>query len=333
MSVKVLAMGGSAGGLEPLEQVIAELPADLGACLLVTVHTTPGARSALPRILTRAGRLPAVHARDGAPLEPNTIMVAPPDWHLLVDRGRVRLDHGPKVNRHRPSVDPMFTSAARWAGPGVVAVVLSGALDDGAVGAAIVAHSGGQVFVQDPAEARFAGMPRAALAAAPAATAAPVAALGPLLTAALAARPGAARPATTDPEGSPMSSMADSGDPLFLAAGESRLTRLTCPDCHGSLARIDLPTINYYRCHVGHQWSPQALAGAQADTSETVLWAAVAALEEQATLERHLATGAPDQAAEDHRQAAYRATELMSLLKDHLDRTPAKTIAAEPERP
>src|SRR4051812_16896190 len=130
MGVKVLAVGASAGGVEALERVVADLRADLHACVLVTVHTSPTARSRLPRILSRAGPLPAEHARDGTPLLPNTILVAPPDRHLLMVEGHARLDAGPKVNRHRPSVDVLFASVARSAGPDAVALVLSGSLDD-----------------------------------------------------------------------------------------------------------------------------------------------------------------------------------------------------------
>ena len=82
--------------------------------------------------------------------------------------------------------------------------------------------------------------------------------------------------------------MADSSDPGFLAGNETRLTRLACPDCGGGLAEIALPSITYFRCHVGHQFAPQTLAAAQAETSEAKLWAVVASLEEQAVVQRHL---------------------------------------------
>jgi two-component system, chemotaxis family, protein-glutamate methylesterase/glutaminase len=321
MSVRVVAVGASAGGVEALQRLVTDLPADLGVCVLVTVHITPTARSMLPEILTRAGRLPASHARDGQLLRPNTIVVAPPDRHLLAVGGRARLDAGPKVNRSRPSVDVMFSSAARDAGPAVAALVLSGALDDGAVGAAVVHEAGGAVFVQDPAEARFTGMPCAALAAVPTATTAPVAEIAQLLAPAVRSRPVAG----VGHEEMPMT-MADSGDPRYLSPEETNLTRLSCPDCQGSLAQIDLPTISYYRCHVGHQWSPQTLAAAQTEAVENRLWAVTAALDEQAALRRHLASHTHGDSARtdpaEHRRAAQRATHLAGTLRDILTSPP-----------
>jgi two-component system chemotaxis response regulator CheB len=82
--------------------------------------------------------------------------------------------------------------------------------------------------------------------------------------------------------------MIESNDPSFLREDESRLTRLTCPDCGGSMAQVDLPQISYFRCHVGHQFSPQTLVAAQAEASEKKLWSAVAALEEQTSVLRYL---------------------------------------------
>jgi two-component system chemotaxis response regulator CheB len=314
MIAKLLVVGASAGGIPAVERLVADLPVDLGAAVLVTVHVPAWTQSVLPRILDRAGSLPASHAADGMPVRPNEILVAPPGRHLLVGDGLVRLSSGPKVNRQRPSIDVMFAGAARWAGPGTVAVVLSGALDDGAVGAALVTRAGGQVFVQEPAEAQFKGMPRAALAAAPTAIAAPVGKLGTMVAAAIRAR-SVQGPRATQEE-VPMNGMADSDDVFFLAGSESRLTRMVCPDCGGSLAQVDLPSISWYRCHVGHQWSPGSLAAAQAEISEDKLWAAVAALEEQAAFSRHLAA---DDRTDDHLSAAEQATELAGLLRSRLN--------------
>ena len=150
----VIVVGGSAGGVQATVDFVAGLPADLAACVLVTLHIGPHAHSRLPQILARAGPLPAEHACEGAPLRAGTILVAPPDRHLLVVDGHAQLSAGPRINRHRPAVDAMFASAARWGGPRVVAAVLSGSRDDGAVGGALVARAGGTVLAQDPNEAR-----------------------------------------------------------------------------------------------------------------------------------------------------------------------------------
>lgn len=163
----LVVIGGSAGSHQPLLALMAGLPADLAASVLVTIHTGEHAPSNLPALLTRAGPLPAEHARDGQPLTPGTVLVAPPGVHLRIADGIAELSHEPRVNRVRPAIDVLFSSAAATAADGVVAVLLSGALDDGAVGAALITQAGGTVLIQDPAEARFASIPQAAQRAAP----------------------------------------------------------------------------------------------------------------------------------------------------------------------
>jgi two-component system, chemotaxis family, protein-glutamate methylesterase/glutaminase len=283
----VVAVGGSAGSVQPLVEIVRELPSDLPAAVLVTVHV--GEQTRLPQILSRSGPLQATHVRDREVLEHGRIYVAPPGRHLIARDGIALLSPGPRVNRHRPAVDVMFASAVEWVAWRTVAVVLSGALDDGVVGAAIVAQAGGQVLVQDLGEAEFASMPRSALAAAPGARAVPVRQLAHQIRQCVeVARSLRSESARFEARMEAEMDMLESDDPGYLGEDESRLTRLTCPDCGGGLAQVDLPQISYFRCHVGHQFAPQALASAQADASEKKLWSVVAALEEQAAVLRYM---------------------------------------------
>jgi two-component system, chemotaxis family, protein-glutamate methylesterase/glutaminase len=318
----VVVIGGSAGSLRPLLELARALPADLPGSVAVTIHMGERARSRLPWLLSRAGPLPATHAETGEQLKPGHIYVAPPGRHLLLSGGFAELSSGPRVNRHRPAVDAMFASAARWFSDRVVAVVLSGLLDDGAVGAGLVAQAGGLVVVQEPGDADQPSMPRAALAAVQGAITAPAKELGELVSgmlgeSGLVTWPHPQLAAPTEAH------MQDSGNLRFLSPEETGLTRLACPECGGALAEVALRRISYYRCHVGHQFGPLSLAAAQAESAEAKLWAALATLEETAALARHLA-GHDDlgQSAGQHHETADWATGLAQSLREQIGETP-----------
>ena len=159
----VVVIGGSAGAIESLSALVSHLPAELDAAIFVTIHTLPNADGLLPKILSRHGALGAAVAVEGEPILCGRVYVAPPDLHLVVEPGRVMLSAGPKENRHRPSIDALFCSAARSYQDRVIGVVLSGALDDGSVGLRVIREHGGSAIVQDPAEALFSQMPRNAI--------------------------------------------------------------------------------------------------------------------------------------------------------------------------
>ena len=163
MKHDIIVIGASAGGVEALSRVVGEFPRDLKASVLVVLHVSRG-KSLLPEILTRAGRLRAFHPEDGTPLEYGHVYIAPPDHHLLVEDGRARVVQSASENGVRPAVDPLFRSAAREYGPRVLAVLLTGALDDGTAGIIAVKASGGITIVQDPEEAFSPSMPRSAIA-------------------------------------------------------------------------------------------------------------------------------------------------------------------------
>jgi two-component system, chemotaxis family, protein-glutamate methylesterase/glutaminase len=239
----VLVVGGSAGSLRPLLGLAAALPAGLPASVAVTVHVGEQARSRLPWLLSRFGPLPAAHAKAGEQLQLGRVYVAPPGWHLLLPGGVAELSCGPRVNRHRPAVDVMFASAARWFGDRVVAVVLSGLLDDGAVGAALVARAGGLVVVQEPDDADQPSMPRAALAAAPGAVAAAGRELGAMVSGMFGESGLAAWPRPPLPEAT-AERMEDSRD-VLLSPLRTGLPGWPLP--RGAGERLSAASVNDYR--------------------------------------------------------------------------------------
>ncbi|WP_380164966.1 chemotaxis protein CheB [Jannaschia sp. R86511] len=161
----VVLVGASAGGLTVLRGLLAGLPSDLQAAVVAVVHQPSRPQQALAALLAPVCPLPVREAGPVERLVAGQVLLAPPDHHLEVVDGELRRSDGPRCNGVRPSVDVLFASAAAVFRRRVVAVVLSGAMRDGAHGAAVVERAGGQVLVQDPDDACVSGMPRSALAA------------------------------------------------------------------------------------------------------------------------------------------------------------------------
>ena len=177
---RLIAIGASAGGVEALTSLVAELPADLPAAIVVVLHRSPDVPSRLANILARAGPLPAMEARDGDLLQPGFILVAPPGYHLVISHGRAKLLDRPRVNWVKP-IDALFQSCAHEYGPRLVAVILTGLLYDGSAGLIPVRKAGGVAVVQDPQDAAHASMPQSALDTAGADYCVPLSELAPLL--------------------------------------------------------------------------------------------------------------------------------------------------------
>jgi two-component system chemotaxis response regulator CheB len=183
MAIELVAIGASWGGLHAVAQVLGDLPADFGAAVVIAQHRQAReGHDGLTSLLDARCALDVYEAEDKQALEPGTVLVAPADYHLLVEPESVALSVDAPLNFSRPSIDILFTSAADAFGPRAAGVVLTGANGDGAEGLARIASRGGQAIIQDPDTAERAEMPSAAVAAVPGAQVLPLGDIGALLT-------------------------------------------------------------------------------------------------------------------------------------------------------
>jgi two-component system chemotaxis response regulator CheB len=208
---------------------------------------------------------------------------------MLIDDGFVRLARGPRENGHRPAIDPLFRSAARSHGAGVIGVVLSGVLDDGTAGLAAVKAAGGRTIVQDPADALYPAMPESAITYVDPEHVVGTAGIAPLLTQLAAQEPAEALPVRVEPEVVLEESLVAADRSASDAPQPGEPSGFTCPECSGALWEADEDGVPRFRCRTGHQFSLETLLAAQSDSIEAALWSAVRALEERSAMLRRVA--------------------------------------------
>jgi two-component system, chemotaxis family, protein-glutamate methylesterase/glutaminase len=287
----LIVIGGSAGSVAVLMDLVRGLPADLRAGVFVVVHRGQQRPWLLSDVLQRHTALKVADAVDRAPIRYGEIRIAPPDRHLLIETGAMRVVRGPKENRFRPSIDPLFRSAAWAYGPRVIALLLSGMMDDGSAGMWAVKTCGGIAVVQDPGDAEFPDMPQNARDRIPVDHCVPAADLPALLqrlTLVPPARLG--RPAAGAELEREIRFTEEEGSSNMSTLGEiGALSPFTCPSCHGSMWEIRDPNILRYRCHTGHAFTAATLTEMQDEHVEDALFTAMAALEEKIQLGRVMA--------------------------------------------
>ena len=286
----LIVIGASAGGVEALKELASLLPADLPAAVLVVLHIAPTAVSVLPGILARAGKMRVLAAEHGQDIERGTIYVAPPDQHLLVHDGRIRLSHGARENGSRPAIDPLFRSAARWYGRQAIGVLLSGTLDDGTSGMLAVKLRGGVTVAQDPNEAPYPSMPESAIQQVGVEHVLRIADMGPAL-----ARLAHQKVEASEPEAPAMKEAKLEDEdmvPIDEVAPTGPASAFTCPECHGALWELEDGDLVRFRCRVGHAFAPDSLVAYQNGHVEEALWTAYRALEETVALSARLAARA-----------------------------------------
>jgi two-component system, chemotaxis family, protein-glutamate methylesterase/glutaminase len=287
----IITIGASAGGLEALSELVSGLPATLPAAVFIVVHI--GAGSALAGILNRHTPLDVTTAVNGEPINFGHIYVAPPDEHLVVRHGHVHTIRGPKENHTRPSIDPLFRSAAAAYGPRVVGVILSGGLYDGTAGLDAIHRRGGTTIVQDPASALSPAMPENAIKNVAIDAVLPLVDIAPALIR-LAHEP------------APLGVMTDADSYDAMLDWEVRVALLeqealeighqhgapsafSCPECGGVLWELNDTGLMRFRCHTGHAYTSESLNSQQSEQIDRLRGQLLREIQENIGLLDHIA--------------------------------------------
>jgi two-component system, chemotaxis family, protein-glutamate methylesterase/glutaminase len=308
----------------------------LPASLFIVLHIPAQSPSLMPDILSRAGPLPAIHPVDGEEIRHGHIYVAPPDYHLLLEQDHMRVVRGPKENRHRPAVDPLFRSAAVAYGPRVVGVILTGSLDDGTAGLWAVKRRGGVAIVQDPNEALYPGMPGSALAHVQIDYRLPLTEIGATLVQ-LAHQPTpeeGAYPVPDDMEQETQYTEMQDADTLASNERLGAPSAFSCPECGGVLWELHNGELVRFRCRVGHAFSIESGLAAQTEQLEAALWTALKTLEESASLSKRMAQRAQgrsqDRLARNFQQQAHNAEQRAITIRQVLRKDEPDTPGSSP---
>ena len=289
----IIVIGASHGGIEAVTELVRGLPSRLSASLFVVQHVAWNSVNYLSTMFDRETSLTVKSAEDGESIRPGTIYVAVADRHLLIDADQVFLSRGPRENRVRPAVDPLFRSAALSHGERVIGVVLSGALDDGTAGLIAIKNSGGLAVVQDPETAMTPDMPHSALQHVAVDHCLPVAEIGPLLGDLTDEERRVPAGASTHADDS--AAMQREVDIMRRGTGEihsieamGELVAASCPDCGGPLWEMneDFPR---FRCHTGHAFTARHLSEGLQEAEEKALYVALRVMEERVRMLKRLA--------------------------------------------
>jgi two-component system, chemotaxis family, protein-glutamate methylesterase/glutaminase len=332
-SAKVVVVGASVGGVHALGRLVETLPAGFPAPILVVQHVG-NFPSILPELLARRTKLPVAHGSDGEKITDGRVYVAPPDQHMVLDGRRVRLNRGPKEHHSRPAIDPLFVSAALAFGPGAIGVVLTGMLDDGTAGLQAIKRRGGVAIVQEPEEAEAPSMPLSALRHVQIDRRARRDEMADALLDAVRQPEGRRVEAGPEALVHEHDLFLSKGNPMEHLKAIGHPSALVCPDCAGGLWEITDSNPVRYRCHTGHAYTARSLLHALSEATDSALWGAVRALQEESMLLREMAGtmrgGGDEVAAARLEKAAEVVDRRMEALREIVETVPAPAVQDEP---
>ncbi|HUR63881.1 MAG TPA: chemotaxis protein CheB [Candidatus Thermoplasmatota archaeon] len=335
---RIVVVGASAGGMDALTRLVAQLPADFPAAVFIVQHMSADTSGEpLLRALSRAGKLPCTRAKNLGRFKAGHIYIATPDHHLLVGKQEtLMVTKGARENRSRPGIDPLFRSAAVAYGKAVVGVLLTGYLDDGTSGLVAIKRCGGTSVVQDPEDAAYPDMPSNAIENADVDHVVPVAEMGALLVQ-LVARPLGKRVAPP-PDIVTEARIAERvlSD---LQAVEALGTQVpfNCPGCGGVLWQMAKGDTRY-RCHTGHSFTAPVLLAEQTAKIEETLWVSLRMLEERRNLLMTMArsksrVGTGSSALERAQESMVHIKRIRAMLTSGDRKAEAARGHARPKRP
>ncbi|MGB3221873.1 MAG: chemotaxis protein CheB [Desulforhopalus sp.] len=317
----IIVIGASKGGINALSRLVSFFPDNLPAAIFIVQHSSPDYKSHLDEILSTKGVLPVIQPQNGEKIKSGTIYVAPSNRHLVIKDNHVTIPFGPHENRVRPSIDVLFRSAAAHHTSRVIAVLLTGYLDDGVSGLFAVKRCGGTVIVQDPDDAEVPDLPRNAIRFMEIDHILPLKEIAAQLIDTVHQPVG-------DAVEVPEEIMTDIKVSEHTVPGLERMknigtiTPFTCPDCGGTMWDAKNEPAGRLVCHTGHSFTMDSFLKGQAEVIEDSLWAAIRFFDERIKILENMAEKENQkkylQSTESYRKKIKELKYHMHILRDFI---------------
>ncbi|HUS01312.1 MAG TPA: chemotaxis protein CheB [Chitinophagaceae bacterium] len=312
----ILVVGASAGGLNSVTELCAQLKEEMHLAVFVVIHLNPASLGGiLLQRIQRSTAYKCVEAEDGANIKSNHIYMVLDDKHLVVKKGKIVLGDGPAENRWRPSIDILFRSAAAAYGSSCFGVILSGMLQDGTAGMLALKRCGGTCIVQDPKQAEYPDMPQSVLDNVEIDYSVPLEQMGAIL---FEKTRNGVKPHICPDDVKAEAEIAEKsavGIDRVSPIGEKSL--FSCPDCGGGLWEMKNESFTRYRCHTGHVYSEKDLLLKHNEALENTLWVALRMMEERRNLLKKMSA---EELSKGWIRSAGLKKEREKDLEDHIDR-------------
>lgn len=280
----IIVIGASAGGFEAMSNLLQGLPQGFEASIFIVVHMNASSTgNGLVSYLRKATKATCKLAENNEPIEKGTIYIAPPDFHMILEPEKIKVIKGPRENKFRPAIDPLFRSAAVNFSSRTIGIILSGLLEDGTAGMHAIKKCGGTTIIQDPDEAAFPDMPLIVSRTMKVNYILPVSDIGKILLSLIKepANENAAIPDELILENK-IAHRHLMGTELAEKVGE--LSTYVCPECGGNLWQKNEEGFTHFRCHTGHTFDPHNLLYRKSEGLEESIWISLRLLEEKKNL-------------------------------------------------